>query len=657
MILGMTLNKLQTKNLRFLLLISGLLVFWGFSKAQTPADFQQYKDSYPSNPYIGIKDEAVLELTLDKQGKPILNIKETSTILVLADNCNNLSELRSYYNVNDKIKKIEAYSLVPVGEKYTKILVPPMKKTTERDANNFFDDTYCMVGHFPAISKGVMLYKYNEYVSHESHFGYRFYFGSSYPVENSVFSITFPENIKPIFRLAGKDTALVKYSEIKSGKTTTCAWTCEKIKGYNNDNFAPSFRYYIPHISIQIAGYVYKGTYTPVMGNLQDLHRWEYSKLKNTNKAIPIFVNQLADSITQGCVTTENKVKAIYRWVQDNIKYIAIEDGDNGFIPQEAATVINRRYGDCKDKSSVITALLHCIGEQSSFACIGTRSLPYTFSAFPAVGTANHMIAIWWKNADTPVPLDGTSRHLGIYDTPNFIQNKECFIVKDENNFVVHKIPLNPPERNVMKDTLRLQIDHKRLFGKGIVTLQATSKSELMYNIEGKDSKHQNDVIVETLDIAKNKIELSGVSLKGANNPEEELEIRFDFSLPDYCVVTGDRLYVNLNLHQKLNDIIIKNDRSIPIESENSFLQLVTTQLQIPGGYKINELPKNSSYSNAQFGYKIHYDTDGKIVTQHTELRIGFHVIDGTQMAEFNEMLQQLKRAYRQTVMFEKKKI
>lgn len=657
MILSMRLNNQQTSVLRFVMLFLGLMFFLEISRAQTPAEFQQYKDRYPSNPYIGIKDEALVEVLLDKQGKPILNIKEISTILILTDYCSNLSEVRSCYNGSVKIKKIEAYSMVPNGEKYTKIRVPIMKKTTEHDANNFFDDNYCMVGHFPAISKGVKLYEYNDYVSNEPCFGYWYFFGNSFPVESSVFSITYPENIKPIFRLAGKDTSLLKFTELKNGKTITCTWTCEKMKAYDSDKFAPDYRYYIPHISIQIAGYEHKGTSIPVMGTLQDLNRWEYSKLKNINKTIPLFVTHLADSITQGCTTSENKVKAIYRWVQDNIKYIAIEDGENGFIPQDAATVINRRYGDCKDKSSVITALLHCIGEQSSFACIGTRSLPYTFSAFPTIATTNHMIAIWWKNGNTPIPLDGTSRHLGIYNTPDFIQNKECLIMKDENNYLVHKIPINLPEQNVFKDTLHLQIDNKRLVGKGIVRLQATGKAMLMYNLEGKDSKQQNDVIVETLDFAKNKIELSAVDIKGISNPDDELEMRFEFSLPDYCVVSGDRLYVNLNLYQKLNDFVIKNDRSIPIESKNSFLQKITIQLQIPKGYTINELPKNSSYSNALFGYTTHYDTDGKIVTQHTELRIGFHVIEGTQMAEFYQMLQQLKHVYRQTVMFEKKKI
>ena len=44
--------------------------------------------------------------------------------------------------------------------------------------------------------------------------------------------------------------------------------------------------------------------------------------------------------------------------LQNNINYVAFEDGLGGFIPRGAASVCDKRYGDCKDKSLLLVTLL-----------------------------------------------------------------------------------------------------------------------------------------------------------------------------------------------------------------------------------------------------------------------------------------------------------
>ena len=651
--------KLNNTSLCFvrILLLAWVVIFYLSNNiaAQTPADFQQYKDRYPSHPYISLQDNTELEIMLDKHGKPVFKIKETSKVLVLTDNCDGLSELRNYYNSNDEILKTEAYSLVPTDGKYRKITIPAMKKTTDRGNNYYFDDSYCMVGHFPAIAKGTILYNYNEYLSHESALGYNFYFGQSSPVETTAIVITVPDYIQLVCRYAGKDTALINYSATKKGNMTTHSWRCERLKGYFEDQLAPTIRYFRPHLTINIAGYDYKGKHTNIMGTLDDICKWEFEKLKNTNLIASPIVRQLADSITQGSTTSEEKVKAIFRWVQDKIKYVAIEDGDNGFVPQNATTVIARRYGDCKDKSSLITALLQSVGEKSSLACVGTRLLPYTFTRYPMVLTANHLIAIWWDANNRPVPLDGTSRYLSINDVPASIQGKECLIVKGENDCMVYKIPVDTPERNIKVDTLDLKIDNKRLYGSGLVLLKGEDKSELMYRIDGKNELQQKDLICDYLDFAGNKLEIKQFSFEGLTDPEQQLKLQYEISLPDYCVVSGERFYVNMSLYQHLTNIDLKNDRSIPLEAERVFTHRITTKIEIPDGYSYTGLPEKSEYKHPLFGFTISYELQGKNIVQNTNIRIGFQVIDNEELAAFGEMIQSLKKAYRKTVMFQKK--
>lgn len=57
-----------------------------------------------------------------------------------------------------------------------------------------------------------------------------------------------------------------------------------------------------------------------------------------------------------------DKIKAIYYWVQDKIRYIAYEDGYSGYIPASAQEVLANKYGDCKGMANLLTELLKLAG-------------------------------------------------------------------------------------------------------------------------------------------------------------------------------------------------------------------------------------------------------------------------------------------------------
>jgi hypothetical protein len=248
--------------------------------AQNPADFQRFHERYPSNPFIQLQNEASLEISMNKQGKPVFTITESDVKLVLTDNFPELSEMRNYYNASDVVKYIDAYSLVPSGDKFNKIKIPDLKKMTDDDNSYYYNDTYCMVGHFPSVKKGTLLHNHQKYISSDIDVGYRFLFGNYVPVESASLTVTFPDNVKIIWRYAGKDTSQINFSSVKKGNLTSYNWKCETLKGYTQDNLSPSHRYFLPHIIISVAGYNYKGNNVNVMGNIDDLHKWEHGKLK-----------------------------------------------------------------------------------------------------------------------------------------------------------------------------------------------------------------------------------------------------------------------------------------------------------------------------------------------------------------------------------------
>ena len=89
---------------------------------------------------------------------------------------------------------------------------------------------------------------------------------------------------------------------------------------------------------------------------------------------------QFTLNLIENTIDKDDKARLIFNWVQDNIKYVAFEDGMGGFIPRPAASVCHKRYGDCKDMASIITDMLRYAGIKGNITWVGSDELPYDYT-------------------------------------------------------------------------------------------------------------------------------------------------------------------------------------------------------------------------------------------------------------------------------------
>src|SRR5690606_41037728 len=98
---------------------------------------------------------------------------------------------------------------------------------------------------------------------------------------------------------------------------------------------------------------------------------------------------------------------------------------DLGFIPREADKVFERKFGDCKDMTSIITEMAKYVNVPNvNFTWIGTRELPYTYQQLPTPAVDNHMIATYIKDGKK-IYLDATDANVPFGMPSGFIQGKE----------------------------------------------------------------------------------------------------------------------------------------------------------------------------------------------------------------------------------------
>ena len=104
-------------------------------------------------------------------------------------------------------------------------------------------------------------------------------------------------------------------------------------------------------------------------------------------------------------------VANVYRYVADQVRYVGLEFGIHGLLPHDATEVLQRRFGDCKDKATLIVALLQHLGIDAQVALVRTADNGQISDPVSSLGVFDHAIA--WIPGQR-LWLDATQRdHLG----------------------------------------------------------------------------------------------------------------------------------------------------------------------------------------------------------------------------------------------------
>lgn len=125
-------------------------------------------------------------------------------------------------------------------------------------------------------------------------------------------------------------------------------------------------------------------------------------------------------------------------WVRQNIRYLAIEHGDYGQRPAQAADVLARKAGDCKGSANLIKALLKSNGIDARLVWIGTEgSVATGFDEFPAMSSGNHMIAAAMAG-DSIIYIDGTTSCCPDGYIPPWLRRRSVIIENGATPILTH---------------------------------------------------------------------------------------------------------------------------------------------------------------------------------------------------------------------------
>lgn len=621
--------------------IISLLFFFIVSSAVTA------QNSEGDDNNIVIK-KSTREFSFEKGGKenPVKVVEESSRLYL----CNSYRAdvgIAEFYNAVETIDDVDIY----VDDSRAKNIKPVYEYYNSDGI--FYSDAHICYFSLPLVKKGST----SEVVFKKTVLDPRYFTSVNFMEPQLVQEQEIKIVVPSWMELEIKEYNLLKYNVRKSvtdkGDEKIYTYTASNIPALKQEKNSPGFSYYAPHLLIlcksaqpRDENYVYFKTLNEQYGWYKSL----VAQIGNDEKP----VKEKAEEITKGLNGEEDKVKAIYHWVQDNIRYIAFEDGIAGFKPEKAQEVMRKKYGDCKGMANLLTEMLKGIGLDARRCWIGTRHIAYDYST-PSLSVDNHMICAW-MNKGKPVFLDGTEKYIGFNEMAERIQGRQV-LIENGNEYQLEKVPVKTNLQNIETEKRKLSIEGNHLKGHVVQNWKGESKQWLLLTLNKIKKDKQETALKNYLSEDKHNIEISDLRIINIDNYNADLKVEYDITWKDALTTFDKESYVDIDNRRTFDGFKLDTTkRKLPYWLNYKKHALFETELSLPADRAVSSLPEKLSIKRPGYSFTAGYVLTGNKLVYTCETEVNETEIKPENFGQWNDDINRLTDFYNQQLTLTQKK-
>lgn len=613
----------------------------------TPEDIQSAKtlrEKYSKDDVAILESTENISFELNKKdGKVIVKNKIKEHLM----NINHRADI-SKYEFYDSESKIETFNLTYRNDKIAAFTV---RDEFYKDKDLFYNDARVK---YMNVDFPVQGYTYNyelEKKYEDVKYFTSLYFNEQYPVVKKTIIVTVPDwlhlDLKE-FNFLGKPIVKTKSQDVKNA-ATTYTYVMENIAAFTKEEDAPGISFVYPHILMVAKSFKNKDQEVTLFNSTADLYKW-YQSLVAQMKDDPGVFKDKVNELTAKAKTDEEKVKNIYYWVQDNIRYIAFEDGIAGFKPDESNNVFAKRYGDCKGMANLTKQMLKAAGFDARLTWIGTKHIAYDYTT-PSLAVDNHMICTLFLNGKKYF-LDGTEKFNSFGEYAERIQNKEVMI-EDGDKFIIEKIPVVKAEANKEIYTANFIIDNDKLKGNCSRTSIGEARAQFLHIYNSFETNKKGETLEKYLSANDKNIHVDNVKTSDLKNRDIKLNLDYDLVIDNKVSSFDNEIYIDLENRNEYKDFIFK-DRKNDYEFDFKKNYESNIALTIPSGYQVSKLPENLSIDEEDFSISITFQKTQKEIIYKKSFIFKNAVIKANEMEKWNAFVKKMNEVYNQQITLSK---
>jgi hypothetical protein len=392
--------------------------------------------------------------------------------------------------------------------------------------------------------------------------------------------------------------------------------------------------------------------------NWNEMGTW-YNDLTRGRRDASPAVKQKVRELTAGAPTPLAKMRVLANFLQRDVRYVAIELGIGGVQPHPAADVFAHLYGDCKDKATLLSSMLHEAGIESYYVVINSERDAVAAGTPPHIDAFNHAIlAIRLPEGLSDPSLVAVQRHAKLGNILFFDPTDEMtpfgglrgrlqanfglLVMPDGGELV--KLPQLAPTINGLQRTAKLALTPT-----GTLTgdIQEVSRGDY-----GARKRYEQNAVTKSADRIKpleSMLAHSLASYRVTKASMSYLQVTdqpfvFDYSLlaENYAQTAGDLLMVRPRVvGSKARGLLeTKEARKYPVEFEGPARDTDSFEITLPPGYEVDDVPPP-------------VDADYGFASYHSKSEVNGHVLRYTRTFEVKELsvplnkIDDLKTLYR----------
>jgi len=379
-----------------------------------------------------------------------------------------------------------------------------------------------------------------------------------------------------------------------------------------------------------------------------------YKNLTDGRYQLPENAKAEINSLVRGVKDKKEKVEILYSHLQKKNRYVDIEMGITGWQPKKASEVYETRYGDCKDLSTYMVAILEEAGVKSYPALVLTRDDGVVNLDFPS-SQFNHCVTMVPIDTDT-IWLECTASYNGINDTPFSIEDIHALVITDDGGEMIHT-PQKYSYQNLSNTIISGELSNRgNLNFSSRLIFKGNRKNYVKPRFIIKSKKDDIIYLQHILNDNYSNVEIEKYEIDDSKN---EFVVEVDGVYNKFVSKRGKRLFINPAIYNRetLDDLPEEKieEREYPVYYNYPFLDVDSVALTIQDKYELESIPKNKSIEKPFGNFYSRYDYKNNTILYSRRFEILQNKIPVESYENYLEFLNYVIKADKSKIIFKRK--
>jgi transglutaminase-like putative cysteine protease len=606
-------------------------------RAAIPAEVPAEKDTVA---VVLLDDTAV---TVNPDG--VMSTRYRRVVKILNNDGKGYGVATAWIDHDTKLRELHAWSIDSTGGEY-EVRERDAIETTPTDFE-LYTDARMKVLSIPAANPGSIVAYEVEMTDVPTLPQTAWHFQEDVPVLLARFQLVLPQGWT-------YDARWMNYT--KAEPSSPGLWELRSIPAIKDEPRRPA--------TMTLAGRIGFNFLRPAAKSLawSDIGKWYLGLALPRNAATP----QLQAKVKELTAGAADPMRPLARFAQRDVRYVAVEIGIGGYQPHAAGEIFSNRFGDCKDKATLLRTMLKEIGVDAYYVLVNaTRGV--TDPAFPSMYAFNHVIAAIPISADKAKGLhavidhpklgklllfDPTSTLTPYGELPESLQASRGLLVTADGGEMI-ELPQLPPEASQLRRVAKLQLDSKGTLTGMVEEVRTGSVAVSMRaSLQALNAVERVHMIETNLASHLTASTAADVTIEHLDDPEADLVIRYRLAAPFYAKRTAGMIIIRPRVVGAKADRLLDPKRLYAYQTDGPSLHTDEVEIRMPEALTLDELPSKVEIDNPFVHYSAGSTFDAGVLHYKRQYALKAFMVPLASQPELNSAWKQVLADERASAVF-----